>query len=274
MPLANARRYAPGYDAPLAAYLAQLDAHGVSHGVLIQPSFLGFDNSQMLAAIAAQPQRLKGIAVVPPDMAAADLQALDRQGIVGIRLNLFGRDTPDLSGPEWRGLLSRIETLGWRWAYLGLGGFVLACQLVALILIPRQEERVEARTAEAVPRPAREEFGMIFRSRIFWLILIGFFLCLLVSPLHSSQMNVMLGENGLTPQTASYVVSIYALATILGRVACGLALDRFPTPYVTTASMILRFAWWATMTSRSSDLRPLASSAACIASTSARTANL
>ena len=33
--LADARRYAPTYDAPLPAYLAQLDAHGVSHGVLV-----------------------------------------------------------------------------------------------------------------------------------------------------------------------------------------------------------------------------------------------
>jgi hypothetical protein len=49
LPLANARRYAPGYDAPLSAYLAQLDAHGLSNGVLIQPSFLGTDNSYLLA---------------------------------------------------------------------------------------------------------------------------------------------------------------------------------------------------------------------------------
>nr|CUV26796.1 protein of unknown function [Ralstonia solanacearum] len=39
------------YDATLPAYLAQLDAHGLSHGVLIQPSFLGVDNSYLLAAL-------------------------------------------------------------------------------------------------------------------------------------------------------------------------------------------------------------------------------
>lgn len=51
LPLAGARRYAPSYDATLPAYLAQLDAHGLSHGVLIQPSFLGVDNSYLLAAL-------------------------------------------------------------------------------------------------------------------------------------------------------------------------------------------------------------------------------
>ena len=34
------------------------------------------------------------------------------------------------------------------------------------------------------------------------------------------------------------MISIYAITTIIGRIACGLALDRFPTPIVTTVSMI------------------------------------
>jgi len=107
-------RYRPAGDATPEAYLAHLDRHGFACGVLIQPSFLGYDNTQMLSAIAARPQRLKGIAVIPADTALPELRALDRQGIAGIRLNLFGRATPDLAAPEWRGLLARIESLGWQ----------------------------------------------------------------------------------------------------------------------------------------------------------------
>ena len=107
-------RYRPAADALPETYLAQLDRHGLACGVLIQPSFLGCDNTQMLAAIAARPQRLKGIAVVPAGTPLPELQALDRQGIVGIRLNLFGQAAPDLASPEWRGLLSRTESLGWQ----------------------------------------------------------------------------------------------------------------------------------------------------------------
>ena len=36
--LADSRRYAPGYDAPLDLYLQQLDDNGISNGVLVQPS--------------------------------------------------------------------------------------------------------------------------------------------------------------------------------------------------------------------------------------------
>ena len=49
--LAATRRYTPGYDAMLAQYLTHLQNHGLSHGVLVQPSFLGTDNSYLLAAL-------------------------------------------------------------------------------------------------------------------------------------------------------------------------------------------------------------------------------
>ena len=60
---------------------------------------------------------------------------------------------------------------------------------------------------------------------------------MLQTPLHSGQMNLMLLDNGLTPQTASNIVSVYAFGTIVGRIGCGLALDRFTTPIVTAVSM-------------------------------------
>src|SRR5438876_523740 len=52
--LAATRRYAPDYDATLAEYLNHLGAHGLSHGVLVQPSFLGTDNSYLLPALIHQ----------------------------------------------------------------------------------------------------------------------------------------------------------------------------------------------------------------------------
>nr|WP_198969864.1 hypothetical protein [Xylophilus sp. ASV27] len=36
LPLAAQRRHAPGYDALPRDYLAHLDRHGLSHGVLVQ----------------------------------------------------------------------------------------------------------------------------------------------------------------------------------------------------------------------------------------------
>lgn len=117
LPLAQRRRYAPAYDAPLSRYLAQLDAHGVSHGVLIQPSFLGTDNTYLVQSIAQAPQRLRGIAVIDPAAVAADpsqLDALARAGIVGIRLNLFSLPNPDYTSAAWQTTLAKIASLGWQ----------------------------------------------------------------------------------------------------------------------------------------------------------------
>ena len=147
-----------------------------------------------------------------------------------------------------------IEHYGWRASYVGLGVLALVCGLIAIRLIPRDGPKLPAAVADAalagenvpdlpatppIQRTAREDYAAILGSRVFWVIFVGMLLCLLQTPLHASQMNLMLVDNGISMQTAANVVTLYAFGTVVGRVACGLALDRYPTPIVTTASMIL-----------------------------------
>ena len=112
--LAEIRRYVPDYDAPLDAYMRNLDANGISNGVLIQPSFLGTDNSYLLDAMKKQPNRLRGIAVVQPNISKEALVMLDKEGIVGIRLNLVGAPIPDFKDDPWPTLLKNVADLGWQ----------------------------------------------------------------------------------------------------------------------------------------------------------------
>lgn len=114
LPLSARRRYSVDYDATPDAYLAMLDANGMGRGVLIQPSFLGFDNSYMLAAVARAPDRLRGIAVLEHTTSAVELNRLARAGVVGVRLNLLGRRDPDLRGGPWQRHLAAIRRLGWQ----------------------------------------------------------------------------------------------------------------------------------------------------------------
>src|ERR1700749_1231033 len=108
------RRYTPDYDAPIDAYLAELDRSGIDHGVLIQPSFLGTDNSYLVDCLARAEGRLRGIAVLDPTTPADQLDALDPAGVVGIRLNLVGCPLPDLHDIAWRNCLATIAGLGWQ----------------------------------------------------------------------------------------------------------------------------------------------------------------
>ena len=108
------RRYAPNYDATVDLFLAKLDANGLSHGVLVQPSFLGTNNDYLLAGIAKSAGRLKGIVVVAPPVTEDQLDTFAAGGAVGIRLNLVERETPDLTGPDWKQLLGSVARRGWQ----------------------------------------------------------------------------------------------------------------------------------------------------------------
>jgi predicted TIM-barrel fold metal-dependent hydrolase len=112
--LSAERRYAPTYDATLGDYLRVLDANGIAHGVLVQPSFLGTDNRYLVNGLRVANGRLRGITVVSPSISLEDLKALDAVGVVGIRLNLVGRQIPSLDTEPWSGLLRMIADLGWQ----------------------------------------------------------------------------------------------------------------------------------------------------------------
>ncbi len=113
LPLAPVRRYAPTYDATAEHYLEMLKADGINGGLLVQPSFLGVDNSYILAALKKYPGKLRGVAVVEPTLSDADFQALHVAGFTGIRLNLTGLPLPDLYQPEWTAMLKRLREHEW-----------------------------------------------------------------------------------------------------------------------------------------------------------------
>lgn len=114
LPMVANRRYSPDYDALVEQYLAHLDGHGLSHGVLIQPSFLGTDNSFMVEALRRFPERLRGVAVVDAAIDEAQLDELAAAGVVGIRLNLIGKALEDYTGPAWSALFERLARRGWQ----------------------------------------------------------------------------------------------------------------------------------------------------------------
>lgn len=113
LPLAAQRRHAPDYDATLDQYIAHLAAHGMSQGVLVQPSFLGTDNAFLRAVCERYPQRFRGVAVVAPEISDDELEALNAAHIVGARLNLIGLPLPDFQERRWSALLARLNALRW-----------------------------------------------------------------------------------------------------------------------------------------------------------------
>jgi len=118
LPMAEGRRYTPREDALPERYVALLRDQNLDGVLLVQPSFLGTDNSYLLDVLAASRQAkgqptLWGIAVLDPSTPLAEMRAMRAAGIVGVRLNCFSTPIPDLNGPEWSGHLERVEAVGW-----------------------------------------------------------------------------------------------------------------------------------------------------------------
>lgn len=107
-------RHAPTHDALADTYVALLDRHGLTHGLLTAPSFYGTDNSLVLAALRRHPQRLRGTVTVEPGIGRETMREMAREGVVGIRFNLFGVDRlPDFYSGTCQALFADAAALDW-----------------------------------------------------------------------------------------------------------------------------------------------------------------
>jgi 2-pyrone-4,6-dicarboxylate lactonase len=109
-PFSPERTYTPP-DCPIAQYLALLDVLGFDRGVIVQGGANGRNNRVTLDAIATQPQRLRGVAVIPPGLDDAVLESFHAGGIRGVRMStVVGGGVGFVALPR---LADEIAPLGW-----------------------------------------------------------------------------------------------------------------------------------------------------------------
>lgn len=114
-PLVAERSYTPP-PATESQYLAMLDATGMTYGVLVQISVYGTDNRHMVEVLQRHPGRLRGVAVVSPDITDDELLALHAAGVRGLRINvLFGGG---IGFAAMETLAHRVKDLGWHLQFL------------------------------------------------------------------------------------------------------------------------------------------------------------
>jgi len=83
--------------------------------VIVTPSIYGPDNSATLFGMAARGATARGVAVIDDKTSEADLDAMGRAGIRGIRLNLAtgGVNDPTVGRPRFSAAVERIKARGW-----------------------------------------------------------------------------------------------------------------------------------------------------------------
>ncbi|MBL8385238.1 MAG: amidohydrolase family protein [Burkholderiales bacterium] len=105
---------APAECGTPAQFAAVLDAHGVSHGLLVNAQAgYGLDNRCMLDAIARSNGRFKGVALIGHGITDAELEALRAGGVAGARFNLLFAHATSIRGDAGIRLLSRLQEIGW-----------------------------------------------------------------------------------------------------------------------------------------------------------------
>jgi predicted TIM-barrel fold metal-dependent hydrolase len=109
-PFVAQRSYTPP-EATEAAYLRMLDATGMAHGVLVQVSVHGTDNSLLLQTLRRHPNRLRGIAVMPLGLPQRQYEEARAAGVVGLRLNVLYGGGIGLEALAEYGALAR--DMGW-----------------------------------------------------------------------------------------------------------------------------------------------------------------
>ncbi|PKP94029.1 MAG: amidohydrolase [Alphaproteobacteria bacterium HGW-Alphaproteobacteria-16] len=131
MPFTDNAWTRPDYDYPVETYLSDLDAHGVSFGVVTAASLFGEYNDYTLAALAQHP-RLRATVMLDPDTGPAELAALRAQGVCGVRYQIpLKAELPDLNGYRFRRFVTRLTDAGMH-LELNLSGDQLAQMLPAL----------------------------------------------------------------------------------------------------------------------------------------------
>ena len=81
--------YQPNYHVGIDDLHARMNKHGMTHAVLVQPSFVKFNNDYMLKCLADFPDKTRGVINFDKTMTAPDYERLYKHGVRGVRLNFL-----------------------------------------------------------------------------------------------------------------------------------------------------------------------------------------
>lgn len=221
--------------------LPSIALFGVAIGAiaLVHGSLLHFYVAYMLAA-------LLGIGTIPAAYTRIAIAWFDdRRGLaVGVAMAGVGLGAM-LLPPLIQWLIGRF---GWQAGYLGLAALIVlvAWPVAFWLLIDEPGQAGHLRDGH-VPAPdvtpdGELQLGLTFReclkSSCLWKMAGGFALLGLATSGIMAHLVPLLRDRGVSGELAALGASTLGLALVIGRVVCGLLLDRYPAPRVVVAFLL------------------------------------
>lgn len=131
-------------------------------------------------------------------------------------------------------LTNLIEHYGWRGGYVALAVAVAIAGACTLLLIPTEPGSV----SRPISGPGlRRQYAAIIRNRTFRVIVLASGLTHATVAVQATQLTLLLGERGLDEAAAGWLISLYAFGIVVGRLVCGIALDRFAAHAVSAVAL-------------------------------------
>jgi MFS family permease len=156
----------------------------------------------------------------------------------GLALAICGSSPPIIGALASPLVTGFVEDHGWRAGYLLVAGFCTVCAALTLLLLPGHTSARNKSPASQADRPTGA-YRTIAASPTFWILLIGTLLVNLPFALAHAQIKLLAIDNGLSDATAALVVSAFAIASIVGRLVSGIAIDYLPAHRVAAFGFFL-----------------------------------
>jgi MFS family permease len=133
---------------------------------------------------------------------------------------------PPLSGAITAPLLGAlIAAEGWRAAFVALAVVSAVGGIICVTFMNGNVKQAPGTKKVHVQMSRAELFGLI-RHPTFLLLVGGMFLINIPQVFASSQLKLIVLSTGIADQTATWMVSLYAIGVMAGRIVFGVALDR------------------------------------------------
>ncbi|WP_129083777.1 amidohydrolase [Arcobacter sp. F155] len=111
------KRYTPKYLFTQSDLEKTMKNHNIKKAVLVQPSFLGNDNSLLVKTVSKNPKKYRGVIVLDDFDTYENLKLLlisyNNLGIKGIRFNLIGKKLPNFRLKKYQDLFYILNQLNW-----------------------------------------------------------------------------------------------------------------------------------------------------------------
>lgn len=160
----------------------------------------------------------------------------------GVALAIIGSATPLVAALGSPLISAFVAQHGWRAGYVLMAVYSAVCAAITIALLERSAAARPESALSDTPAAKAGVYREIARMPVFWTMLAGCFLVNLPFTLAISQLKMVVLDQGITDAHAAVMVSVFAVGSIVGRVAAGFGLDALPAHIVAAITFGLPFA--------------------------------